>query len=135
MIGKHACEGLVPTLQGVFSKVVVVPSLSSAMASSPGEEQVVLLPRIVDVNATRPFSVGLLVHPKYREMTLALEWAARDAAGRTIWIGTVLGAAPVGNIGKKHCVAQMMDGAVMSAAEQSASKMSSSPELRKLTRQ
>lgn len=133
MIGKAACEGLVPPLEGVFSKVVVVPSLSGATASSPGEAQVVLLPRIVDVNATRPFSVGLLVHAKDREMTLVLEWTAKDASGRTVWIETVQGSVKVRNVGNKKVMAQMLDGSVKSAAEQSASKMSASPELRKLT--
>ena len=123
--GKVACAELEEPLKGVFSSVTRV-----AAASSPGEAQVVLLPRLVDVDAAMTMGYG------NREMVVLLEWTVKDMAGRTVWIETVQGSAQhhLGNMatyGKN--LKLILNDSVKDAAKQSAIKMSASPELRKLS--
>jgi len=125
-VGKAACEQLEPALKEAFF------SLSRVAAPPAAQEaQLVLLPRIVDVNATT--AMGAFSN---REMVVVLEWTAKDPAGNTVWLETVQGSAKhhMGNLFtfKKNQVLIVTD-SVKDAAVQSASKMSSSPELRKLT--
>lgn len=124
-VGKAACEQLEPVLKDTFSR------LTRVAAPPAGQEaQLVLLPRIVDVNATT--AMGAFSN---REMVIVLEWTAKDPAGNTVWLETVQGSAKhhMGNLFtfKKNQVLIVTD-SVKDAAVQSASKMSSSPELRKL---
>ena len=124
-VGKAACEQLEPALKEAFF------SLSRVAAPPAAQEaQLVLLPRIVDVNATT--AMGAFSN---REMVVVLEWTAKDPAGNTVWLETVQGSAKhhMGNLFtfKKNQVLIVTD-SVKDAAVQSASKMSSSPELRKL---
>jgi len=124
-IGKAACAELEPALRGAFSSLTRVLA-----ADSSKDAQVVLIPRLVDVAATKtvsPFS--------NREMVVLLEWTAKDASGKTVWIDTVQGSA------KRHAgtlftrdknLKLIVQDSVKDAAEQSSSKMSSAPELRKL---
>lgn len=125
-IGKAACEQLEPALKEAFSSLTRV-----AATPAPQEAQLLLLPRIVDVNATT--AMGAFSN---REMVVVLEWTAKDPAGNTVWLETVQGSAKhhMGNLFtfKKNQVLIVTD-SVKDAAVQSASKMSSSPELRKLT--
>jgi len=124
-VGKAACEQLEPALKETFSSLTRVPAPPAAQ-----EAQLVLLPRIVDVNATT--AMGAFSN---REMVIVLEWTAKDPAGNTVWLETVQGSAKhhMGNLFtfKKNQVLIVTD-SVKDAAVQSASKMSSSPELRKL---
>jgi len=124
-VGKAACEQLEPALKEAFSSLTRVPAPPTAQ-----EAQLVLLPRIVDVNATT--AIGAFSN---REMVIVLEWTAKDPAGNTVWLETVQGSAKhhMGNLFtfKKNQVLIVTD-SVKDAAVQSASKMSSSPELRKL---
>jgi hypothetical protein len=124
-IGKVACAELEPALSPIFSGLTVVSA-----ASSSADAQVVLLPRFVDVGATR--TVWAFSN---REMVVLLEWTVKDTSGKTVWIETVEGSAKrhMGNAfthGKN--LKRIVQDSVRDAAEQSASKMSSAPELRKL---
>jgi len=125
-VGKAACEQLEPALKEAFFSLRRVAAPPAAQ-----EAQLVLLPRIVDVNATT--AMGAFSN---REMVVVLEWTAKDPAGNTVWLETVQGSAKhhMGNLFtfKKNQVLIVTD-SVKDAAVQSASKMSSSPELRKLT--
>jgi hypothetical protein len=124
-IGKAACTELEPALKAVFPNLARVEA-----ATSSGDAQVVLLPRFVDVGAT----MGVTAFSN-REMTVLLEWTVKDMSGNTVWLGTVQGSAKhhVGNMFsyKKNCMLITED-SVKDAAAQSASKMASAPELRKL---
>lgn len=124
-VGKTACADLEPVLKAVFSSLIRV-----AATPSPEEAQVVLLPKFGEVGATK--TVGAFSD---REMVVLLEWTVKDKSGKTVWIETVLGSAKhhMGNAfthGKN--VKPIVEDSVRDAAELSASKMSSSPELRKL---
>jgi len=122
-IGKAACAELEPALKGVFFSLTRV-----AAASSSEDAQVVLVPRFVDVDATAP--------GRHREILVLFEWTVKDKSGRTVWIETVQGSATHRGgsaFSRKKNLNLMVEDSVKDAAEQSASKMSSSPELRKLT--
>ena len=125
-IGKAACTDLEPALKTVF------PSLTRVAAVPPPEEvQVVLLPRFGEVDATR--TLGAFSD---REMVVLLEWTVTDRSGKTVWIETVQGSAKhhMGNsFTHNKNLKLIVEDSVRDAAEQSANKMSSSPELRKLT--
>lgn len=124
-VGKAACEQLEPALKEAFSNLTRVDALPAPQAA-----QLLLLPRIVDVNATT--AMGAFSN---REMVIVLEWTAKDPAGNTVWLETVQGSAKhhMGNLFtfKKNQVLIVTD-SVKDAAVQSAAKMSASPELRKL---
>jgi len=71
-----------------------------------------------------------------REMDVFLEWTVKDMSGKTVWIETVQRSAKhhMGNLfTHKKNLKLIVEDSVKDAAEQSASKMSSSPELRKLS--
>jgi hypothetical protein len=124
-IGKAACAELEPALKSVFPNLARVEA-----ATLSGDAQVMLLPRFVNVGAT----MGLTAFSN-REMTVLLEWTVKDMSGNTVWLGTVQGSAKhhVGNMFsyKKNCMLIAED-SIKDAAAQSASKMASAPELRKL---
>jgi hypothetical protein len=125
-IGKAACTDLEPALKTVFSSLTRV-----AAVPPPEEVQVVLLPRFGEVDATR--TLGAFSD---REMVVLLEWTVTDRSGKTVWIETVQGSAKhhMGNsFTHNKNLKLIVDDSVRDAVEQSASKMSSSPELRKLT--
>ena len=124
-IGKAACKELEPALKEAFSDLTRV-----AAAPASGDAQVVLTPRLVDVGATK--ALGAFSN---REMVVLLEWTVKDKAGTTLWLETVQGSAKhhMGNAfthGKN--VKLIAEDSVKDAAEQSATKMSAAPELRKL---
>ncbi len=125
-VGKIACAELEPALERVFSSVTSVTAPPSS-----GDTQIVLIPRFVDVGATVPMTAF-----SNREMDVFLEWTAKDVSGKTVWIETVQGSARhhIGNLftHNKNLKLIVKD-SVKDVAEQSASKMYSSPELRKLT--
>ena len=126
-VGKIACAELQPALERVFSSLTSVTA-----APSSGDVQVVLVPRFVDVGATTAVTAF-----SNREMDVFLEWTVKDISGKTVWIETVQGSSKhhMGNVftHNKNLKLIVMD-SVKDAAEQSASRMSSSPELRSLTR-
>jgi hypothetical protein len=126
-VGKIACAELEPALGRIFSSLTRVTEPPSS-----GDTQVVLTPRFVDVGATT--TIGAFSN---RELDVFLEWTAKDMAGKTVWIETVQGSSKhhMGNMfthGKN--LKLIVTDSVKDAAEQSASKMSASAELHKLTR-
>lgn len=125
-IGKAACTELEPTLKPVFSSLTRIDDPAKA-----GDAQVVLEPKFADVAATQA-----AIAFSNRELDVQVEWTVRDQTGKVLWVETVEGSAKrhAGNAftygsNKKHIV----NDSVEDMAEQSAAKMSSSPELRKLS--
>ena len=127
-VGKSACMQLEPALKGSFASLTRVDDSSKA-----GDAQIVLEPKFADVGATqRAFAFSS------RELVVLVEWTVRDGSGKVVWLETVEGSAKrhIGNTfthGKnlKHIV----EDAVEDMAEQTAAKMSSAPQLRKLSAQ
>jgi hypothetical protein len=129
-VGTSACAELEPALQGVFRQLNRV---AAPPAADTGE--VVLVPRLVSASATRPTGITIFNRPK-KDLLVVVEWTVKDPAGKTVWFQTVQGTAtakgrPNGTISKKD-MKILVDAAVEDAARQSAAKMSSAPELRKL---
>jgi hypothetical protein len=126
-VGKAACESLEPALKTAFSNLARVDAESAS-----GSAQVVLLPRFVDVGATR--TVGAFSD---RELIVLVEWTAKDAQARTVWIATVQGAAKrnMGNVftaGKNR--RRIVEDSLKDLAKQSAAKMLAAQEIRDLVR-
>ncbi len=125
-VGNAACAELEPALKGVFSTLTRVDAASSA-----GDAQVVLVPKFGDIAPTQP-SMGHY----HRELLVSVEWTVKDKSGKTVWLETIQGSAKrsIGN-GFTHNknLKRIVADSVKEAAQQSAAKMSASPELRKLT--
>jgi hypothetical protein len=129
-VGTSACAELEPSLQGVFRQLNRVAAPPAA-----GTGELVLVPRLVGASATRPTGVTIFNKPK-KDLLVTLEWTLKDSAGNTVWFQTVQGTATVkgranGTLSKKD-MKILVDEAVADAAKQSAVKMESAPELRKL---
>ncbi len=124
-VGKIACAELEPALAPVFSSLTSVTAIPSS-----GDTQIVLIPRFVDVGATTTMSAF-----SNREMDVFLEWTVKDMSGKTVWIETVQGSSRhhMGNMFTHNKnVKLIVRDSIKDAAEQSASKMADSVELRKL---
>jgi hypothetical protein len=124
-VGKAACAELEPALKGVFSGLTRVEASSSA-----GEAQVVLMPRFVDIGATQ--TLGAFSN---RELIVLVEWTVKDKVGKTVWVETVQGSSKhhMGNLFTHNKnLKRIVADSVKDMAVQSATKMSSSPELSKL---
>jgi len=125
-VGKAACTELEPALQPVFTSLARVDDTSKA-----GDAQLVLEPKFSDVGSTqKAFAFS------NRELTVLVDWTVRDQSGKVIWLETVQGLAKrhIGNLythgsNLKHIV----NDSVQDMAQQSAAKMSSAPELLKLS--
>ncbi len=128
LVGKAACIDLEPELKGIFPSLTRVDESSEA-----GDAQVVLEPKFSDAHATSAGSAWTT-----REMVVLVEWTARDQSGRAVWIETVQGSAQhkTGNVFQQGSnVKHLVEDSVQNMAEQSAAKMSSSPQLLKLSAQ
>lgn len=124
-IGKAACTELEPALKNAFSNLTSVQE-----APSSGSPQVVLVPRFVDIGATQ--KLGAFSN---RELVVLVEWTVKDPAGKTLWVETVQGSAKhhMGNaFTHNKNLKLIVNDSVKDMAEQSASKMAASPELRKV---
>jgi hypothetical protein len=127
-VGKTACTELEPALKSSFASLTRVDDSSKA-----GDAQVVLEPKFADVGATqKAFAFSS------RELVVLVEWTVRDQSGKVVWLETVQGSAKrhIGNAfthgsNLKHIV----EDSVQDMAEQSAAKMSSSPQLLALSAQ
>jgi len=127
-VGKVACIELEPTLRSAFASLTRVDDSSKA-----GDAQVVLEPKFADVGATqKAFAFSS------RELVILVEWTVRDHSGKVVWLETVQGSAKrhIGNTfthgsNLKHIVQD----SVQDMAQQSAAKMSSSPQLLALSAQ
>jgi hypothetical protein len=126
-VGKVACTELEPALKEVFSSLTVMTALPAGEAK---DAQVVLIPRFVDVAANT--TIGAFSN---REMDVFLEWTIKDMSGKTVWLETVEGSSKhhMGNMfTHSKNVKLIATDSVKNAASESAKKMSSAPELRKL---
>jgi hypothetical protein len=125
-VGKAACVELEPALKEVFASLTSVSEMSQT-----GDAQLILIPKFVDVGATTAVTAF-----SNRELDVFLQWTAKDISGTTIWVETVQGSAKhhMGNVFTyKKNLTLITNDAVKDLASQSASKMSSSEELRKLS--
>jgi len=123
-VGKTACTELEPALKGIFTSLTRIDDSSKA-----GDAQVVLEPKFADVGAAR---TGL----NHRELVVLVEWTVRDQSGKAIWIETVQGSAKnhLGNaFTYRSDLKHVVKDSVQDMAEQSAAKMSSSPQLLKVS--
>lgn len=125
-VGKAACSELEPALKGTFVDLVKVDDSSKA-----GAAQVVLEPKFVDVAAT-----SVKIAFSNRELDVVVEWTVRDQSGRVILLDTVQGSA------KRHGgnaftyssnLKHIVEDSVKEMAQQSALKLSSAPEMLKLS--
>ncbi len=124
-VGKAACEVFKSTLEEGFSTVTSVPTDKDA-----AEAQAILMPRFVDVSATK--TMGAF---STRELTVLLEWTVKNKAGRTLWIETVQGSGKnhMGNaFSYKNDLKHIIDYSVRDLAHKSVIAMDASPEMRKL---
>ncbi len=121
-VGAAACADIEPALKEVFSKIVRVDSPDESK-----DAQVTLIPKFVNVNATqKAFAFS------NRELIVAVEWTVKDKAGKTIWVGTVQGAASrhIGNaFTYKKNLKKIVEDSTRDMASQSATSIASSPEL------
>jgi hypothetical protein len=121
-VGDAVCAELEPALGRVFAGVTRVTTTSLAQ-----DAQVVLLPKHLDIL----FTMGLFS----AKLTVLLEWAAKDASGRTVWSGSVQGSATRrlrSTFTLRKDLNLCLNQSAKDAAEQSAAGLSSAPELRKL---
>jgi hypothetical protein len=127
LIGEASCSKLETALKRVFPGLTRVDAEPAPGASSP---PLVLVPRFVDIGATK--TLGAFSN---RELVILLEWTAKDAAGKAVWIETVQGSAKhhSGNLFtmKKNRKLILRDAAA-DLAQASAAKMSAAPQLRRL---
>lgn len=124
-VGKIACTDLEPALKPAFASLTVAPA-----SPTSGDAQLVLIPKFADTHATTSaFAFS------NREMDVFIEWAVKDAAGKTVWLQTVQGSSKhhMGNMfTHAHDVKLIVNDSVKDVAAQSAAKMEAAAELRKL---
>jgi hypothetical protein len=124
-VGKAACDVFKSALEQGFSSVTSVATYKDAQ-----EAQAILMPKFVDVSATK--TMGAF---STRELTVLLAWTVKDRSGRTIWIETVQGSGRnhMGNgFTYKTDLKEIIRYAVQDLAHKSVVAMDASPELRKL---
>lgn len=123
-VGKAACTDLEPVLRGIFISLTRFDDSSKASGA-----QVVLEPKFGDVSGARTSFNG-------RDLAVLVDWTARDESGKVVWIETVQGSAKshLGNAFTHNSnLKHLVEDSVQSMAEQSAARMSASPELLKLS--
>jgi len=124
-VGRAACDVFKSALEQGFSTVTSVATEKDAVVA-----QAILVPRFVDVSATK--TMGAF---STRELTVLLEWTVKDKSGRTVWIETIQGSGKnhMGNsFTYKKDLKEIIEYAVQDLAQKSVVAMDSSPELRKL---
>ena len=126
-VGKVACVTFEPALKGVFAQLVTVSD-----PHDTGDAQLILIPTFVDAGV----AVKGVTAFSNQELNLLLQWRAKNASGKTVWLETVQGSAThhVGNMftARKN-LKLIINDAVKNLADESASRMSSSLELRKFS--
>lgn len=126
LVGKAACAELEPALKETFVDLAKVDDPSKA-----GAAQVVLEPKFIDVAATQ-----VKIAFSNRELDVIVEWTVRDQSGKVVLLDTVQGSA------KRHGgntftygrnLKHIVEDSAKDMAEQSAAKLSSAPEMLKLS--
>ena len=124
-VGQMACQELGPALKPAFASLIVV-----AEAPASSDAQIVLIPRFANAHATTStFAFS------NREMDVFLEWTAKDASGKTVWLQTIQGTSKhhMGNLFTHgHDVKLIAADSVKDAAAQSVTTIEAAAELRKL---
>lgn len=124
-VGKVACEELAPIVKAAFTSMKRVDDATTA-----GNVQLVLTPKFVDIGATqKTFAFS------NRELTVVMEWTARDPSGKTVWIETIEGTAKhhMGNAFTHGSnVKHIVEDSVKDVGEQAVVKLEASPEISKL---
>jgi hypothetical protein len=123
-VGKAACTELEPVLKRIFTSLTRIDDFSKA-----GNVQVVLEPKFADVSGARTSFNG-------RDLSVLVDWTVRDQSGKAVWIETVQGSAKshLGNAFTRNSnLKHVVENSVQDMAEQSAAKMSASPELLKMS--
>lgn len=124
-VGKVACQELEPIIKTAFTSLKRVEDSSAA-----GNIQLVLTPNFVDIGATQKTLAF-----SNRELTVIIEWTARDQSGKAVWIETIEGTA------KRHMgnafthgtnVKHIVEDSVKDVAKQAVAKLEASPEISKL---
>lgn len=127
-VGQMACQELGPALKPAFTSLTV-----AAEAPASSDAQVFLIPKFANGHATTAtFAFS------NREMDVLLEWTAKDASGKTVWLQTVQGTSKhhMGNMFTHgHDVKLIAADSVKDAAAQSVTSMEGAAELRKLSAQ
>jgi hypothetical protein len=125
-VGQSACNQLEPALKEAFASLTQVDDSAKA-----GTAQVVLEPKFADVAATqRAFAFS------NRELVVLVEWTVRDQAGKVVWLDTVQGADKRHNgnaFTYRSNLKHILEDSIHNMADQSASKMSASPQLQQLS--
>lgn len=124
-VGKVACTELGPALKPAFANLTV-----ATVPPASGTAQLVLIPKFANAHATTA-----VIAFSNREMDVLLEWTAKDAAGKTIWLKTVQGSSKhhMGNMFTHgHDVNLIVTDSVKDVADRSAAAIEAAPELRKL---
>jgi hypothetical protein len=127
-VGNPTCEQLYAALSPVFLDLQRLEKMPDA---GSGAAQMVLVPRFVDINAT---PAGLLPSSQ-RELIITVEWTVLDSMGHTIWLQTVEGSSrhKSGWVITARAVGDMVNDAVVDLAKGSVTRISTAPELRKLS--
>jgi hypothetical protein len=124
--GEFVCRQLESEFKKVFPDLTIA---TEASASGTQSAKLILIPKFVEYSATQP-----LLPSSKRELTILLEWTAKDASGKTIWLQTVLGSTAQRTgwvITTKHQNA-LVQAAADDLAKASASKISTAVELKRL---
>lgn len=118
------CTQIAAALEGVFSRITRV---NQAPAPGNHSAQLVLIPRLVDMNTTQPFFGS-----SQSQLLLLVEWTIQDASGRPIWLQTVEGTShhKMGWFFRGKNQAIMTEAAVDELAKASRMKILTAPELR-----
>ncbi len=129
-VGREACRQMEQHLKYAFASVGRVETEPPPESTTA---QVVLIPKFVDLNATRP--AWPVPAAAEREVVILLEWTAKTPAGKLVWIETVQGSARrrsgmIPTRGRRRIV----EDAIRALLQASARKMSDAPELRNLMR-
>jgi hypothetical protein len=124
-VGEAACRQMEQKLRFVFASITRVESESAARQS---RTDIILIPRFVGGNATRPG--GPIPAFSDRELIIFLEWTAKNLADKSLWVETVQGSATrkMGNVFTKD-KKKMVAAAVADLLEASAKKLSGASEL------
>jgi hypothetical protein len=108
--GRIFCREAERALKGTFTSLTRTSDVAMA-----GDAQLMLIPKYIGMNEK--------LHLASSDLTIAYEWAVKDSAGNTVWVATVEGHA------HGHKKDEIFVDSMNDFFAQSATKMSSSPEL------
>ena len=126
-IGPMSCPELERSLKIAFPNLKLVDAEPAPGTDAP---EVTLIPKFVDVGTTK--ALGAFSN---RELVVLVEWTAKNASGKPLWVETVQGSAKhhMGNLftARKNRKLIVAD-AVKDLADNSVNKILAAPELARL---